>query len=91
MSARKKQLSVRYWKNIGLFAAGVVMAIAGLELFFYQSHPISGRGDQAVYPYGVAGVIVGLMGLVCIAIGANMLFSAPELAIKHLCKEPSSS
>jgi len=88
VSARKKQLSVRYWKNIGLFAAGVVMAIAGFELFFYQSHPISGRGDQAFYPYGVAGTIIALVGLACIAIGANMQFSASELATKHSCKEP---
>ncbi len=87
MSAGKKQLSVRYWKNIGLFVTGVVMAIAGLELFYYQSVPISGLFSQAVYPYGVAGVIIGLMGLACIAIGANMLFSAPELAIKHSRKE----
>lgn len=88
MSAGKKRLFVRCWKNIGLFAAGVVMAIAGFELFFYQSHPISGRGEQAFYPYGVAGTIIALIGLSCIAIGANMLFSASELAIKHSCKEP---
>ncbi len=67
MTAGTKGIEI---KSRGLFLAGILMLLIGLVASFYkETHYVSDVGEQPFTPYQSIGIVLVLVGILCIVLG----------------------
>jgi uncharacterized membrane protein len=86
MTAQKKGIEI---KSRGLFLIGILLLLIGLVASFYKETHV---GEQPFAPYQSIGIVLVLVGVLCIVLGFFYpLSGARETRQRQLCVIPKSS
>ena len=86
MTVRKKRIEI---KSRGLFLFGILLLLIGVFALFYKETHV---GEQPFTPYQSIGIVLVLIGVLCIVLGFFYpLSGAHETRQRHLSVIPKPS